>query len=75
MNTGQNTENISGQELTLLEKLRVLSPDRVREVEDFVDFLRLADEDRRLIREASKLSENAFSTVWDNPEDAAYDQL
>jgi hypothetical protein len=75
MNTAQNTENISHQELTLLEKLRVLPPDRVHEVEDFVDFLRLADEDRRLIREAAKLSENAFSTVWDNQEDAVYDRL
>ena len=64
MNTGQNTE-----------KIRVLPPDRVHEVEDFVDFLRLADEDRRLIREAAKLSENTFSAVWDNPEDAVYDRL
>jgi hypothetical protein len=45
---------------SLHEKIRVLSPDRIHEVEDFVDFLRLADEDRRLIREAAKLSEDAF---------------
>lgn len=75
MNTAQNTVNISHRELTLLEKLRVLPPDRFHEVEDFVDFLRLADKDRRLIREAAKLSENAFSAVWDNPADAAYDRL
>jgi hypothetical protein len=75
MNTGQNSGNISYNELALIEKIRVLPPDRVHEVEDFVDFLRLADEDRRLIREAAKLSENAFSAVWDNPEDAVYDRL
>ncbi len=76
MNTGQTiTENISYQELNLLEKLRVLPPDRVHEVEDFIDFLRMTDEDKRLSRAASKLSENSFAAVWDNSEDSVYDQL
>jgi hypothetical protein len=59
----------------LIEKIRSLSPERIEEVEDFVDFLRQRDEDRPLVRAASKLSENAFQKVWDNPDDAEYDRL
>jgi hypothetical protein len=32
-----------------------------------------SEADDNLTLAASKLSENAFSKVWDNPEDAAYD--
>jgi hypothetical protein len=63
------------QEQLLLEKIRTLSAERIAEVEDFVDFLRLRDDERGLIRAAAKLSENAFEKVWDNPDDAAYDRL
>jgi hypothetical protein len=62
------------QEDSLVEKLRRLPPDKVAEVEDFIDFLAQRD-DRRLTRAASKLSEKAFHKVWDNPHDAAYDHL
>lgn len=59
----------------ILSKMRDLPPDKVAEVEDFIDFLRQRQEDRRLTRAASKLAEKAFDEVWDNPEDAAYDRL
>ena len=59
----------------LIEKIRALPPEKVAEVEDFVDFLRLRDEDRRLARAATKLSESAFGQVWDNSADADYDRL
>ena len=59
----------------LIEKIRILPPEKLVEVEDFVDFLRQREEDRWLIRGAAKLSEAAFQKVWDNPDDAAYDQL
>ena len=72
MNTAQNAKN---REVALIEKIRALPPERVSEVEDFVDFLQLRNEDRLLIRAAAKLSEKAFGDVWDNPEDAAYDRL
>lgn len=72
MNAGQNAKN---REVVLIEKIRTLPPERVTEVEDFVDFLKLRDEDRRLVRAATTLAEKAFSEVWDNPEDAAYDRL
>lgn len=75
MGTGQNTRNVNAREMALMEKIRVLPPERVHEVEDFIDFLQLRDEDKQLIRAAAKLSEKAFSNVWDNPEDAAYDRL
>jgi hypothetical protein len=44
-------------------------------VEDFVDFLKMRDEDRLVTRAATKLSEDAFRQLWDNPDDAEYDRL
>ena len=56
-------------------KIRTLPPERMAEVEDFVDFLRERSEDRRMVQAAGRLSEKAFQEVWDNPEDAEYDTL
>jgi hypothetical protein len=75
MNTKQNAQDASHREAALMGKIRALPPERVHEVEDFVDFLKLRDEDRQLIRGVAGLSEKAFKDVWDNPEDAAYDRL
>jgi hypothetical protein len=58
----------------LIEKIKSLPPERIAEVEDFVDFLAQRD-DRELVQAAAKLSENSFRDVWDNEEDAAYDSL
>ena len=63
------------REQALIEKIRGLSSDRVTEVEDFVDFLRQRDSDRRLVRAAARASEDSLSAVWDNPDDADYDRL
>jgi len=63
------------QEQAIIEKIRALPPERVAEVEDFVDFLRMRGDDRRLTCAATKLSEEAFQKIWDNPDDAEYDQL
>jgi hypothetical protein len=64
-------------EQRLIEKIRKLSSTRIVEIEDFIDFLsqRESQSDTSLTLAASKLSEAAFSKVWDNPEDAAYDDL
>ena len=63
-------------EQTLLEKLRRLAPERVVEVENFVDFLAQRQaEEHRLAHAASRLAEPAFAHVWDNPTDAEYDRL
>jgi hypothetical protein len=59
----------------LLDKIRRLSPERVAEVEDFVDFLKQRDEESRLTTAATKLSENAFAAVWDSVDNTDYDQL
>jgi len=59
----------------LLAKIRRLPPERVAEVEDFVDFLRQRDEERELSQAASRLSEAAFAKAWESPDDADYDRL
>lgn len=60
------------QEKELIEKIRELSPDKIAEVVDFVDFLAHRT-DRLLVQVAARISEPAFAKVWDNPEDAEYD--
>ncbi|MBK1733324.1 hypothetical protein [Thiococcus pfennigii] len=57
------------------EKLERLAPERLAEVEDFIDFLRERDQDRRLRRDYAQAAESAFAEVWDNDEDAVYDEL
>jgi len=59
----------------LIEKINTLPMDRLAEVEDFVDFIRLRDQDRTLVRAAGAASGPAFAAVWNNPEDDAYDAL
>lgn len=64
------------KEAELIEKIRSLPPVRVAEVEDFVDFLRQRERERKGVRDAAtKLSERSFALVWDNPDDAEYDRL
>jgi hypothetical protein len=62
------------QEKELIEKIKGLPPDKLAEVMDFVDFLAHRD-DRLLVQAASRISEPSFAKVWDNPEDAEYDNL
>jgi len=62
------------QDKELIEKIKALPPDEIAEVVDVVDFLAQRD-DRVLVEAASKMSEPAFAAVWDNPDDAEYDNL
>jgi len=62
------------QEKELIEKIKGLPPDKLAEVVDFVEFLAHRD-DRLLVQAASRISEPSFAKVWDNPEDAEYDNL
>ncbi|WP_223300804.1 toxin-antitoxin system, antitoxin component, Xre family protein [Oscillatoria nigro-viridis] len=57
-----------------MEKIRSLPPDKITVLEDFIDFLLTRSEDRLLVSAATKLSEAAFAKIWDNPEDAEYDE-
>ena len=66
---------MSATEQVLIEKIRQLPPQRLAEVEDFVDFLRAREYDQRLTQEAARVSEASFAAVWDNDEDAAYDRM
>ena len=67
---------ISRQQLSaLVEKIESLPPERLAEVEDFVDFLQTRESDQALVKAAAAMSAPAFAEVWDNPEDAAYDAL
>ena len=62
-------------EQALLEKLKALPPERVAEVEDFVDFLRTRGDAQQLTRTAASAAEPGLKKVWDNPDDAAYERL
>ena len=66
---------MSATEQVLIEKIRQLPPQRLAEVEDFVDFLRTRVDEQRLTQAAARTSEASFAAVWDNDEDAVYDQL
>lgn len=60
---------------SMLEKLEHLSPERLAEVEDFIDFLNQRDRNKRLRQDYARASEDSFNKVWDNDEDAVYDTL
>jgi hypothetical protein len=60
---------------TLIRKIQALPPERITEVEDFVDFLGLREQERTLARAAAAASAPAFAAIWSNPEDDVYDAL
>jgi len=51
---------------TLIQKIRSLPPERVAEVEDFVDFLAIREQGQHFTQAAERLCEEAFRAVWDN---------
>jgi hypothetical protein len=59
----------------VVQKLQALAPNRINEVEDFIDFLSQRDSDQQLTQAAMVASEPVLNTVWDNPDDAEYDKL
>jgi hypothetical protein len=59
---------------SLIEKIWALPADRIAEIEDFVDFILMREQDRELTRAAAGMSEPAFA-VWDNSDDDVYDAL
>ena len=48
---------------------------RIAEIEDFVDFIRLREGGRAVIRAAATASTPAFAAIWNNPDDDVYDAL
>jgi len=59
----------------LMAKIQGLPPERIAEIEDFVDFVRAREQDRALARAAAAASAPAFAAIWENPEDDVYDAL
>ncbi len=59
----------------LMEKIQALPPDRIAEVEDFVEFIAARERERALTRAASAASAPAFAAIWNNPDDDAYNTL
>ena len=66
---------MSATEQGLIEKIKQLPPQRLAEVEDFVDFLRTRENEQHLTQAAAKASEASSASVWNNDEDAAYDRM
>lgn len=60
---------------SLFDKIKALPAERIIEIEDFVDFIATRAQDRALTRAAAAASIPAFSSIWNNPEDDAYDAL
>jgi hypothetical protein len=58
---------------SLIEKIRAMPPERVAEIEDFVDFLALRGQQRALAHAASETSAASFAAIWNNPNDSIYD--
>lgn len=63
------------REQELVNKIRLLPPEKIAVVDDFIEFLRHRDDDTTLTAAAARLSEKSFQKVWDNPDDAEYDNL
>ena len=59
----------------LIAKIKGLPAERIAEIEDFVDFIRLREQERALTRAAASASGPAFAAIWNNPEDDVYDAL
>ena len=60
----------------LASKLETLAADDIAEIEAFID--KVVDRTRQgdeWTRRMTKISERSFAAVWDNPEDAIYDEL
>jgi hypothetical protein len=59
----------------LIRKIAALPDERIAEIEDLVDFIRLREQERALTRAAAAASASSFAAIWSNPEDDGYDAL
>jgi chromosome condensin MukBEF ATPase and DNA-binding subunit MukB len=64
-------------EQRILTQIRQLSPDKIQKFEEFITQLSQPknNSDQYLTLAASKLSESVLTKIWDNAEDAEYDNL
>ena len=59
----------------IMEKLSSLPPERIAEVEDFIDFLKQRNDERQWAKTAMHASEASLQRIWDNDDEAEYDKL
>ena len=59
----------------VVEKIDRLSSERLTEVNDFIECLLDRESDSALTHAAGALGEASFAQVWDDPDDAAYDEV
>ena len=59
----------------LLAKIQALPVERIAEIEDFVEFIAAREQERSLTRAAVAVSIPAFTAIWNNPEDDAYEAI
>jgi hypothetical protein len=57
------------------DKIQALPMERIAEIKDFVEFIAAREQVRSLTRAAGAVSAPAFATIWNNPEDDAYDAI
>ncbi len=62
-------------EKRLITKVQQLSLQQLQQVEQFIDLLNSKKTDQSLTLAFTQLSESSFNQVWDNLEDAVYDDL
>jgi hypothetical protein len=60
---------------TLMQKIQTLLPERIAEIEDFVEFIVAREQERSLIHTAATTNTPVFNAIWNNPDDDAYDTL
>jgi len=75
MNSEAIMQTLSMHEEIVLAKIRQLSASQQAEVENFIDFLNQRSQDRQLTADASQAALSTFEQIWNNPEDAVYDNL
>ncbi len=71
----QNMIALDDQEIIILTKIRALTPEKITQVADFVDFISHKDQERQLVQAGVQMAEDTFRAVWDNPEDDVYERL
>lgn len=66
------SNTVAFDERFLIEEIKKLPIEKAKEVFSFVEFLRVREED---VRNITKLSEPVFNQIWNNQEDAVYDNF
>ncbi len=69
MKTNRNLEN------RIIEKIKKLPIEQVTQVEQFIDSLNEQNIDSQLTFTSTKVAESVFDKVWNNSQDADYDNL